>query len=262
MPTKLPATDIVIIGLAWTGSIVAESMTTAGFNVIAIERGPWRDTASDFPPTYARDELRYSLRYDPMVRPEQTTLTFRNRPNQTALPMRSLGSFLPGNGAGGAGVHWNSQTRRFLPTDFVLKTHLVQRYGATFLPPDMTIQDWGVSYDELEPHYDRFEYLYGTSGIAGNLKGRKQPFGNPFEGPRSRRYPTPAQKQPYGPVLWAERRRRWATVHSRRLLATSRRPIPIRSASPLAPAPIAASASASDAATIHRRARRRRFYPC
>jgi gluconate 2-dehydrogenase alpha chain len=185
-------------------SIVAESMTTAGFNVVAIERGPWRDTASDFPPTYAPDELRYSLRYDLMVRPVQTTLTFRNRPNQTALPMRSLGSFLPGNGVGGAGVHWNSQTWRFLPTDFVLKTHLVQRYGATFLPPDMTIQDWGVSYDELEPHYDRFEYLCGTSGIAGNLEGRKQPFGNPFEGPRSRRYPTPAQKQPYGPVLWAE----------------------------------------------------------
>ena len=23
----------------------------------------------------------------------------------------------------------------------------------------MTIQDWGVTYDELEPHYDRFEYL-------------------------------------------------------------------------------------------------------
>ena len=36
----------------------------------------------------------------------------------------------------------------------------------------MTIQDWGVSYDELEPHYDRFEYLCGISGQAGNIKGR------------------------------------------------------------------------------------------
>jgi len=43
MATKLPATDIVIIGLGWTGSIVAESMTKAGFNVVAVERGPWRD---------------------------------------------------------------------------------------------------------------------------------------------------------------------------------------------------------------------------
>ena len=46
----------------------------------------------------------------------------------------------------------------------------------------MTIQDWGVSYDDLEPHYDQFEYLCGTSGTAGNLKGQIQDGGNPFEG--------------------------------------------------------------------------------
>jgi gluconate 2-dehydrogenase alpha chain len=204
MATKLPATDIVIIGLGWTGAIVAESMTKAGFNVVAIERGPWRDTATDFPPSYAPDELRYAVRHDLFARPAQVTFTFRNNPRQTALPIRTWGSFLMPNGVGGAGVHWNGQTWRFLPTDFVLKTHLTQRYGTKFLPEDMTIQDWGVTYEDLEPHYDGFEYLCGISGIAGNLNGQKQPFGNPFEGPRSRPYPTPAQKQPYGPVLWAE----------------------------------------------------------
>ena len=61
----------------------------------------------------------------------------------------------------------------------------------------MTIQDYGVTYDELEPHYDRFEYLCGTSGTAGNLKGQIVEGGNPFEGPRSRPYPTPAQEQPF-----------------------------------------------------------------
>jgi gluconate 2-dehydrogenase alpha chain len=204
MATKLPATDIVIIGLGWTGSIVAESMTKAGFNVVAVERGPWRDTATDFPPSYSPDELRYAVRHDLFVRPAQTTFTFRNNQSQTALPIRTWGAFLMPNGVGGAGLHWNAETWRFLPSDFVLKTHLTQRYGAKFLPPDMTIQDWGVTYDELEPHFDAFEYLCGTSGTAGNLKGQKQPLGNPFEGPRSRPYPTPAQKQPYGPVLWAE----------------------------------------------------------
>jgi gluconate 2-dehydrogenase alpha chain len=204
MATKLPATDIVIIGLGWTGSIIAESMTRAGYNVVAIERGPWRDTATDFPPSYAPDELRYAVRLDLFVRTAQTTLTFRNNPSQTALPVREWGAFLLPNGVGGAGVHWNAEIWRFLPTDFVLKTHLTQRYGAKFLPDDMAIQDYGVTYDELEPYYDAFEYLCGASGTAGNLKGQKQPFGNPFEGPRSRPYPTPAQKQPYGPVLWAE----------------------------------------------------------
>jgi gluconate 2-dehydrogenase alpha chain len=80
----------------------------------------------------------------------------------------------------------------------------VQRYGEKFLPEDMTIQDWGITYDDLEPHYDKFEYLCGTSGKAGNIKGRIQAGGNPFEGARSREYPTPPQKQPYGPTLFAQ----------------------------------------------------------
>ena len=68
----------------------------------------------------------------------------------------------------------------------------------------MTVQDWGVTYDELEPHYDQFEYLCCTSGTAGNIKGKIQEGGNPFEGARSRPYPTPAMKQGYGHVLFAQ----------------------------------------------------------
>jgi gluconate 2-dehydrogenase alpha chain len=204
MGRKLPATDVVIVGLGWTGSIMAHAMTGAGLNVVAIERGPWRDTATDFPPSYAQDELRYHIRHDLFLRPAQSTLTFRNKASQTALPIRRWGSFMPPNGVGGGGVHWNAETWRFLPSDFELKTHLTQRYGAKLLPEDMTIQDWGVTYDDLEPYYDRFEYLCGTSGKAGNLKGERVAGGNPFEGARARDYPTPAQKQPYGPALFAK----------------------------------------------------------
>ena len=63
---------------------------------------------------------------------------------------------------GGSGVHWNAESWRFLPSDFVLRSHLTQPYGARFLPADMTIQDWGVTHAELEPHYDRFEYVCRT----------------------------------------------------------------------------------------------------
>jgi gluconate 2-dehydrogenase alpha chain len=204
MARKLPATDVVVIGLGWTGAILSQELLQEGLRVVAIERGPWRDTASSFPPGYAPDELRYAIRNGLLVQPAQTAMTFRNKPGQTALPIRSWSSFLPGNGVGGAGVHWNGQTWRFLPTDFVARTHLTQRYGAGFLPSDMTIQDWGVTYDELEPHYDRFEYLCGTSGTAGNLQGKIQDGGNPFEGPRSRPYPTPAQRQPYAATMFAD----------------------------------------------------------
>ena len=53
----------------------------------------------------------------------------------------------------------------------------------------MTIQDWPVSYDELEPYYDRFDKLCGVSGKAGNLRGKIVAGGNLFEGPRSNEYP-------------------------------------------------------------------------
>jgi len=204
MTRKLPPVDAVIVGLGWTGSILAEALTRAGLNVVAIERGPWRDTSTDFPTTYAQDELRYRIRHELFLRPAQETMTFRNKTSETALPIRHWGSFMPPNGVGGGGVHWNAETWRFLPSDFRLKTHLTERYGNSILPPDMTIQDWGITFDELEPYYDRFEYLCGTSGKAGNLKGAKQANGNPWEGPRSRDYPNPPQRQPYGPTLFAE----------------------------------------------------------
>ncbi len=204
MARKLPPKDVVIVGLGWTGSIMANELADAGLDVAAIERGPWRDTATDYPPNYAPDELRYRIRHELFLRPEQTTFTFRNKMDQTALPIRSWGSFMPPNGVGGGGVHWNGETWRFLPSDFVLKTHLTQRYGAGFLPSDMTIQDWGVSYEQLEPYYDKFEYLCGTCGTAGNLQGRIQEGGNPFEGPRSRAYPNPAQQQPFSHTLFAK----------------------------------------------------------
>ena len=184
MARKLPATDVVIVGLGWTGSILAHELAASGLNIVAIERGPWRDTATDFPPAYAQDELRYHIRHDLFLRPAQVTMTFRHNVRETALPIRSWGSFMPPNGVGGGGVHWNAETWRFLPSDFQLKTHLTQRYGEKFLPADMTIQDWGISYDELEPSYDKFEYLCGTSGKAGNIKGQIQAGGNPFEGSR------------------------------------------------------------------------------
>ena len=68
----------------------------------------------------------------------------------------------------------------------------------------MTIQDWGVTYDELEPHYDRFEYLCGIGGKAGNLQGKTQAGGNPFEGARSREYPNPPMDMTLPPTLFAK----------------------------------------------------------
>jgi gluconate 2-dehydrogenase alpha chain len=203
MARKLPRKDVAIIGLGWTGSILAHELSQEGLDIVAIERGPWRDTPTDFSPAYSPDELRYRIRHELFLRPAQMSLTFRNNESQTALPVREWGAFMLGNGVGGGGLHWNAETWRFLPSDFQMRSTYTQRYGAKFIPDGMTIQDWGITYDDLEPHYDRFEYLCGTSGTAGNVKGQIQDGGNPFEGARSRPYPTPAQKQPFGYTLFA-----------------------------------------------------------
>jgi gluconate 2-dehydrogenase alpha chain len=203
VPRKLPSVDVLFIGFGWTGAILAQELSDTGLRMLALERGPWRDTPTDFAVTFAQDELRYYWRRALFQEPAQETLTFRNHVGQTALPMRSLGSFLPGIGVGGAGIHWNGMTFRFLPTDFVARSHNVARYGAAAVTEDMTIEDWGVTYDELEPHFDGFEYLCGIGGKAGNIQGRIQEGGNPFEGPRSREYPNPPMEMSYAPMLFA-----------------------------------------------------------
>jgi gluconate 2-dehydrogenase alpha chain len=88
MARKLPRKDVAIVGLGWTGSIMAHELTDEGLDVIAIERGPWRDSPTDFPPTYMQDELRYRIRHELFLRPDQLTFTFRNKMDQTALPIR------------------------------------------------------------------------------------------------------------------------------------------------------------------------------
>jgi gluconate 2-dehydrogenase alpha chain len=203
MAKLLPHKDVVIMGLGWTGAILAQEMTDAGLEVVAIERGPWRDTATDFNIGYMPDELRFAIRKELFLQPAQEAMTMRNNVSQTALPMRDYSSFLPGAGVGGAGVHWNGFNWRFFPSDLQLKTHLTQRYGAGRLK-ELQLEDWGVTYDELEHCFDRFEYLCGTSGKAGNLKGQIIDGGNPFEGARAREYPLPPLTMPYSSSLFAE----------------------------------------------------------
>jgi gluconate 2-dehydrogenase alpha chain len=204
MATKLKPVDVVTVGVGLTGTILAKELADTGLKVVGIERGRWRDTDPDFAMPGVHDELKYVRDKELMQDLSKETITFRNAMNETALPMRQLGSFLPGEGVGGAAVHWGGLTWRFLPWDFETKSRTLARYGKNQVAEDCTMQDWGVSYDELEPHFDRFEYLYGISGKAGNLQGKIIPGGNPFEGPRSREYPNPPLKTAHSSALFAK----------------------------------------------------------
>jgi gluconate 2-dehydrogenase alpha chain len=202
---NLKPVDAVLVGFGWTGAIMGQQLCDAGLSVVAFERGNWRDTPTDFPPTFAQDELRYMWRHHLFQNVSYDTLTIRNNTGQQALPMRRLGSFLLGTNVGSGGVHWNGQIWRFLPSDFLARSHNQKRYGRKAVTDyDLTVQDWGVTYEELEPFYDQFDQICGTTGKAGNLNGQIQPGGNPFEGPRSREYPNPPMPLTYAPALFGQ----------------------------------------------------------
>ncbi len=200
MAKVMKEVDAVIIGLGWTGGILAKELSEAGMSVVALERGTMRDPAKDYALPNIRDELRYVQRHDLMMNTARDTLTIRNNPSQEALPMRKLGSFLPGDVVGGSAVHWSGHTWRWTDNEFKIRSNYEERYGKKFIPGDMTIQDWGITYAELEPYYDKFEYTAAVSGKAGNIRGKIQEGGNPFEAPRARDYPLP----PLTPILSSE----------------------------------------------------------
>ena len=191
MNKNLPEVDVVIVGMGWTGGILSKELSESGLKVVALERGAPRTDNEDFSVPRMRDELEFGIRHGLMQDLRRDTLTIRNNTKQTALPMRQLGSFLPGEGLGGAGVHWNGHTWRWTDMEFKIRSMYEERYGKKFIPEDMTIQDWGISYKELEPYYDKFEKTAGISGKAGNVGGAIQEGGNPFEAPRKSQYPLP-----------------------------------------------------------------------
>ncbi|MFG6668750.1 GMC family oxidoreductase [Halomonas sp. HNIBRBA4712] len=192
MDYQRPKADAVIVGLGWSGSVMAEELTRAGLNVVAVERGAWRETSKDFPTTTDPDELKYSVRKEILQPPAVETYTVRNNASQTALPGREWNNWTLGMNVGGAGTHWAAAAWRFLPTDFQLESHITERYGREQFVDGLIAQDWGITYDELEPFYDRFEKIAGIAGTAGVVNGERQPGGNPFEGSRSDHFPTPA----------------------------------------------------------------------
>lgn len=178
MAKTLDKVNVVTVGVGWLGGIIAAECAKAGMKVRGLERGKSRGTA-DF--QMIHDEFRYAIRYELMQDLSKETITFRNHRKMRALPMRQLGSFLLGENLGGAGTHWNGHTFRFLPYDFQIKTMTEQKYGKNKLSSDYLLQDWGVTYDELEPYFDKFEKMAGISGENTN----------PFAGKRSSDYPTP-----------------------------------------------------------------------
>ena len=172
---KLAPVDAVVVGAGAGGGIVAYELSKAGFKVALLERG----RNQQFSET-GHDELR-SQRTTVLGNafgPDNTNyrLTRMGDAKDFNKSLASEGDY--GNVAtcvGGGTKSYGAMAWRFLPKDFIMRS----TYGA---PAGSSLEDWPISYEELEPYYDKAEWTIGVSGKQGT---------NTFEGPRKRDYPMP-----------------------------------------------------------------------
>ncbi len=158
--------DVCVIGTGAGGGVMIQELTAAGFRVVALQRGPFLKPAD-----FEDDELRTVIR-DEVFSPDQVeTYRYDDRsPTET-------GKFnYTANCVGGTMTHWAAWSWRFRPDDFRVLSTEGPVAGAS-------LADWPITYDEIEPFYERAEWDFGVSGDAE---------GNPFGAPRKKGYPNPA----------------------------------------------------------------------
>ena len=49
--------------------------------------------------------------------------------------------------------------------NFAERSETIRRYGPSAIPAGSTLTDWPITHGDLEPYYDKVEYL-GVSGKA------------------------------------------------------------------------------------------------
>lgn len=195
MTAKRDDADVIIVGLGAAGGVIAEALARAGVKVIALEKGASHSADQN---ERKFDEIRYGIRNtivpgmrtDPMTwRPDEATAA-EILPWQVGAGAWGPLFLPPSIGVGGGSIHWAAWAFRFRESEFRFATTLKERFGENALE-GTTVVDWPFDYAELEPYYERAEREVGVSGRAGNLDGRIQPGGNPFEAPRKADYPLP-----------------------------------------------------------------------
>jgi len=162
--TQTPV-DFVVIGAGAAGGIIAKELSSAGFQVVVLEQGPYLKEKD-----FNHDEIKHmwqsALSNDWKTQPN----TFRRTNKQKAKVQPAI---IYGRMVGGGTAHFTANYWRFHEIDFVERTKLGPISGTGF-------DDWPITYAELEPYYTKAEQELGISGEPG-----------PFDAWRSKPYPLP-----------------------------------------------------------------------
>jgi choline dehydrogenase-like flavoprotein len=159
--------DFLIIGSGSAGGVLAKELSSNGFQVVVLEQGPRLE-----PGQFEHDEY-WAFNLNALTNnPRQQPTTFRESENETAT-IKQIISY--GRVVGGGSVHFTTNYWRFHELDFVERS----RKGSI---PGAGLEDWPITYNDLEPYYTKAEWELGVSGQAG---------ASPFDPPRSKPYPLP-----------------------------------------------------------------------
>ena len=171
----LPPVDVVVVGAGAAGGIVAEQLSLSGFRVALLERG--------------RRQKFSETGHDELHSQRTTVLGNAFGPDDQRFVREvedgrgKIHTVLPSEGAynniaacvGGGTVSYGAMAWRYFERDFRMRS----TYGA---PAGSTLEDWPLTYQDLEPFYTKAEWEIGVSGKAGLF---------PTEPPRSQPYPMP-----------------------------------------------------------------------
>ena len=171
----LPRVNAVVVGAGAGGGIVAKELATAGLSVVLLERGKWY-SAFDCRKDDLRNQRTTYLGNAFGPDDERYPRVIAGERGQTRIVLASQPGY-QNNAAcvGGGTFSYGAQAWRMMEKDFRMRS----TYGA---PEGSTLEDWPLSYQDLEPYYEKAEWEIGVSGDNSR---------NPFEAPRRRPLPMP-----------------------------------------------------------------------
>ncbi len=167
--------NAIVVGAGAGGGIVAKELAVAGLSVVLFERGGWA-TYDD----HDDDELisQRTTVLGNAFGPDNKRYrrVVQNSDGSTQIVLPTEGSYSNNAACVGSGtVSYGAMAWRFMEQDFKLKTIYGHVEGST-------LEDWPISYADLEPCYEKAEWEIGVSGEHN---------ANPFFAPRKKPYPMP-----------------------------------------------------------------------
>ena len=165
--------NAVVIGAGAGGGVVAKELSTAGLSVVLFERGEWGSyDAHDHDELLSQRTTVLGNAFGPDD--ERYRRVVVNDDGSTEVVYPSDGAYNNVAACVGSGtVSYGAMAWRFMEEDFRMKTTYGRVEGST-------LEDWPITYHDLEQCYEKAEWEIGVAGDASL---------NPFAARREKPYP-------------------------------------------------------------------------